>query len=254
MPIHDWTRVPSGIFHDFHQSWTIEIRNALNAGLLPDGFYAYVDQRVDGPEPDVLAIDSSGKKKRQRSGGGIAVLDPPRTRLVQNMEPDSAFYARKANRLSVRHRFGDVIAIIEIVSPGNKDGSAAFEAFVKKAVAFLHAGVHLLIIDLFPPTPRDPQGVHRALLNVFGGQPVRLPANKLLTLASYQASPTLKGYIEPVAVGDIMIEMPLFLSSREHVPVPLEASYMKSWETCPEPTKALIEGRNPSPARGRRGR
>ena len=31
MPIHDWTRVPSGLFHDFHQSWSIRIKDALNA-------------------------------------------------------------------------------------------------------------------------------------------------------------------------------------------------------------------------------
>ena len=31
MPIHDWSRVPSGLFHDFHQSWSIRIKDALNA-------------------------------------------------------------------------------------------------------------------------------------------------------------------------------------------------------------------------------
>ena len=31
MPIHDWSRVDAGTFHDFHQAWTIEIRNGLNA-------------------------------------------------------------------------------------------------------------------------------------------------------------------------------------------------------------------------------
>ena len=36
MPIHDWSRVDAGVFHDFHQVWTIEIRNRLNDGLLPD--------------------------------------------------------------------------------------------------------------------------------------------------------------------------------------------------------------------------
>jgi len=39
MPIHDWSPVDAGIFHHFHQAWTIEIRNALNAGLLPHGFF-----------------------------------------------------------------------------------------------------------------------------------------------------------------------------------------------------------------------
>ena len=40
MPIHDWTRVDAGIFHHFHVTWIPEIARALNAGLLPDGYYA----------------------------------------------------------------------------------------------------------------------------------------------------------------------------------------------------------------------
>ena len=40
MPVHDWTRVDAGLFHDFHQSWSVEIKNAPNAGLLPKGYYA----------------------------------------------------------------------------------------------------------------------------------------------------------------------------------------------------------------------
>ena len=35
MPIHDWTRVPAGIYHDFHRGWTVEIRRRLNRGVLP---------------------------------------------------------------------------------------------------------------------------------------------------------------------------------------------------------------------------
>ncbi len=31
MPIHDWTRVDAGLFHDFHQSWSIALRTS---GLL----------------------------------------------------------------------------------------------------------------------------------------------------------------------------------------------------------------------------
>ena len=60
MPIHDWTRVGAGTFHDFHQGWTIEIRNTLNRGILPDGYFAMADQRVSGPEPDVVALRLRG--------------------------------------------------------------------------------------------------------------------------------------------------------------------------------------------------
>ena len=37
MPIHDWTRIPAGIFHHFHQDWTIEITRALIAARCPKG-------------------------------------------------------------------------------------------------------------------------------------------------------------------------------------------------------------------------
>lgn len=45
MPVHDWTRVEAGIFHDFHTVWIGQIRNALNEGLLPAGYYALKPRR-----------------------------------------------------------------------------------------------------------------------------------------------------------------------------------------------------------------
>ena len=33
MAAHDWTLVGAGIFHDFHNAWITEIRNALNGGI-----------------------------------------------------------------------------------------------------------------------------------------------------------------------------------------------------------------------------
>ena len=60
MPIHDWTKVGAGIFHDFHQTWIIEIKRALNAGLLPAGYYALAEQIAGGLGPDVLALEAAG--------------------------------------------------------------------------------------------------------------------------------------------------------------------------------------------------
>ena len=42
MPVHDWTRVDSGIYHAFHTAWAGEIQKALNGGLLPPGYYVLV--------------------------------------------------------------------------------------------------------------------------------------------------------------------------------------------------------------------
>ena len=47
--------------------------------------------------------------------------------------------------------------------------------------------------------------------------------------------------VEPVAVGDgLPTGMPIFLSSREYVPAPLEATYQTTWAKCPEPLKDLV--------------
>ena len=44
MPVHDWTRVSAGTFHDFHCAWIAEIRKALNDGRLPKDYYAQAEQ------------------------------------------------------------------------------------------------------------------------------------------------------------------------------------------------------------------
>ncbi len=56
MPIHDWTRVDAGIFHDFHHSWIEEIKRALNRGLLPGVYYALAEQITGNLGPGVLTL------------------------------------------------------------------------------------------------------------------------------------------------------------------------------------------------------
>ena len=156
MPVHDWTRVRSNRFHDFHQSWTVAIRNVLNTGRFPPGYFAMVEQQTGGPEPDVVTLELKPPAGSAAPAELAVELQPPKTRIVTRSE--AAGYARKANRITVRHPDGDVVAVLEIVSPGNKDSRHALRSFVRKAVAFLHAGIHLLIVDLFPPGPPRPAG------------------------------------------------------------------------------------------------
>src|SRR5437762_3222332 len=148
MPIHDWTLVDAGTYHDFHQGWTIELRNALNHGILPSGYFAMADQRVGGPEPDVVTYR---RGKPAPDSGGLAVLDsPPRAQLKAHLETSKAKYARKANRLAILHGRGRVVAIIEILSPGNKDSTQSLRNFTVKTAEFLRHGIHLLLVDPFP--------------------------------------------------------------------------------------------------------
>lgn len=241
MPLHDWTRVPSGLYHDFHQSWSIRVKDALNSGRLPKGISALVKQRSGPLESDVLAIESRGKRSRFEpdSGGGVATKQPPVTQFVRRTNKE--LYSARANRILIRHHLGRVLAVIEIVSPGNKDSRVAFEDFVDKTIQFLREDIHVLVIDPFPPTPRDPQGIHKAIWDNFDDEPFEFPPGKDRILASYQAGDEQAAYIEPIAVGDSLPDMPLFLTESLHVPVPLESTYQATWDATPEELRLAVE-------------
>ncbi|HEX5442649.1 MAG TPA: hypothetical protein VFW87_02415, partial [Pirellulales bacterium] len=102
-----------------------------------------------------------------------------------------------------------------------------------KAVEILRAGVHLLVIDFFPPGPRDPQGVHRLVWDEFIDSDFALQADQPLCLAAYLAGDWPEAFVEPVASGATLLDMPLFLTPETYVPVPLEATYRSAWETLP---------------------
>lgn len=243
MPIHDWTRVDAGLFHDFHQDWTIEVRRSLNAGRLPPGFVALADQQTGGPIPDVLTLHRGASGDGDRPGvGGLAVATaPPKARFVDAIEEDT--YARRANRIRIQHRHGKIVAVIEIVSPGYKSSRTALRTFVRKASDLIWQGIHLLVIDLFPPSERDPQGIHKAIWDEFGERAFDLPPDKPLTVVAYQATPTKTAYVEPVAVGDDLPSLPIFLTDDgDYVPAPLEETYRASWAAFPAELKGLLEG------------
>jgi hypothetical protein len=54
-----------------------------------------------------------------------------------------------------------------------------------------------------------------------------------LTLVAYECDLTTRAYIEPVAVGDVRPEMPLFLEPNGCVKVPLEATYQTAFAVMP---------------------
>jgi hypothetical protein len=49
----------------------------------------------------------------------------------------------------------------------------------------------------------------------------------------YLAGASAEAFVEPVAVGDALPDMPLFLTPEIYVPVPLEETYQLAWEGMP---------------------
>lgn len=242
MPVHDWTRVDAGLFHAFHQRWIGALCDTLNGGGLPPDYFALPEQSVRGPIPDGLTLRLSATEDEPTRGitPALAVATtPPSARVVQTSE--RGVYARKADRVTVRHRHGKIVAVIEIVSPGNKGSTSELRAFVEKAADLIQQGVHLLVIDLFPPGRRDPQGIHKAIWDEFEDEDFALPADKPLTIAAYSAGAVKTAYVGPVSVGDDLPDMPLFLEPDLYVYVPLEATYRTTWGVFPAALKGLLE-------------
>lgn len=144
---------------------------------------------------------------------------------------------RASDRIAVRHRDGRLVAIVEIVSPRDRADEAALRGFVEAMGQAVHGHVHALIVDLFPPGPHDPQGIHKAIWDALEEEEFELPADRRLIAASYDSGPMPVTYVEPLAVGEILPEMPLFLEPGSYVPAPLEASYQSAWETYPAALK-----------------
>lgn len=248
MPMHDWTKVDAGIFHDFHQTWSGRIKERLNAGLLPSEYYALIEQttlRGDSERsvPDVLALEATGSPDGSSNGMQSALLSRPQT--ARKISSALDLYRRKKNVVSIRHVSDDrVVAMIEIVSPGNKSGRAAFQDFLAKIAHLLARGIHFLVLDPFLPTRRDPAGFHGAFLQDIDGIPYELPVAQPLTFASYEADPADDFYadVKHLAFGDALPDMPVFLETNGCVMVPLEETYQSAWQAVPQRWRQVVAG------------
>jgi hypothetical protein len=98
--------------------------------------------------PDVLTLQTNGANGAAKGGGpkgpgAVALLEtPPKVRLVQQTDAD--LFAKKANRIAIRHSSDDhIVAMIEIMSPGNKSSQHAMDELLEKVYSVLDQGIHL---------------------------------------------------------------------------------------------------------------
>src|SRR5262249_32325321 len=146
-------------------------------------------------------------------------------------------------RVVVRHVSGhQVVAVIEIVSPANKDRRDNVRDLAGKIAGLLQADVQALLLDLLPSSRHDPHGIHGAIWSYFDATMYQPPAEAPLTLASYvwqESEP--QAYVQPIAVGQTMPDMPLFLNGERYVNVPLESTYMAAYNGMPAFWRHVIE-------------
>ena len=66
-----------------------------------------------------------------------------------------------------------------------------------------------------------------------------------MTLAAYEAVLGVRAFVESVAVGDLLPEMPLFLKRDACVYVPLEATYQTAFAAVPRRWRRVLEAPAP---------
>ncbi len=244
MPIHDWTRVHAGTWHAFHLSWIAYIQEELN-GLLPPDYYAQAEQKTGPYEPDILTLQANNfnegsEAEEDTLAGGTALLQAkPKTRFTYAADEDE--YDDSQREIAIRHVSDDrLIAVLELVSPGNKSSAWKHRQFIEKAREYLDQGIHLLIVDLFPPTPRSPEGLHPLIWESSKPTYTSTVEEPLLLVAYLAVSPR-RAFLEPTAVGRELIDMPLFFTPHRYINVPLEQTYQSAYRGVPQKWKKVLE-------------
>jgi len=125
-----------------------------------------------------------------------------------------------------------LVAAIELISPGNKDEPATREAFAMKVASYLHEGISVLIVDVVTERLAN---LHDEVVRVMRmPEDLRVPTEPPLYAASYRPvlrenHPEIDIWVNQFNVGDTLPTMPLRLIADYFVPVELELTYM---ETC----------------------
>ncbi len=251
MPAHDWDRAPDFLFHAFHHEWVSALALAINSQLEEDRQYYALPEQVAGDfGPDVLALStrSDGGDANGHSGGDTVLANAGGTalatrtpRLKRMADRQAAWYSGKMKSVAIRHASGHrLVAVLEIVSAGNKSSRMAMDMFLRKARALLDAGVNFAFVDLHRPTPRDPHGVNAEM---WGDEPdSRCTPEQPFGCASYVADPMGAAFFDAFASAAPLPELPVFLTPERYVPLELDGAYAAAFARLPAVWRGELAG------------
>lgn len=234
MPLRDHFRPPTtryGSWESLHGGWPMVIVQQLRTQL-PPGFVSALRVHL-GPyfEIDVAAYerdDAPGAGRSTDGGDGTATLAPPRpTCAVETDVPEDDEYEVQIYRADEERQ---LVAVIEIVSPANKDRPDKRRAFVGKCGALLRKGVAVSIVDLV--TIRH-TNLYAELMAFVGHPDPTLGDEPPATYTSSARWATnakgtrarLEAWSHPMAVGQPLPPLPLWLSDDVRLVFDLERSY-----------------------------
>jgi hypothetical protein len=84
------------------------------------------------------------------------------------------------------------VALLEIVSPANIDRTSSAAEFAAKIDSAIESGVHVLVVDIFPPGKHNPEGMHGAIWARYASEVHQTPPDRPLALSSYVGFPVVE--------------------------------------------------------------
>jgi hypothetical protein len=235
MPLRDHFRPPVNSRHhwsSFHGQWPAEIVRTL-FDILPPGFRAgprvYLGSSF---EVDIsVAEDDRPPDEPAGGGGGTATLTaaaPPFT-VAASLTGVDEYQVRVYDG----EREQTLVAAIEIVSPSNKDRPETRAQFVGKVAALLREGVCVSVVDIVSDHHFNLYVEVLAALGhanpAVGTPPPSLYAATFRRRRRKQKLPLIDSWYFPMAVGEPLPTIPIWLSRDLPISLPLEPSYS---ETC----------------------
>lgn len=233
MPLRDHFRPPlseQASWEELHGQWPATLVQHLRK-VLPEGYVAGPKVHLGAMiEVDVVAYEKDASEGFRGSGDGggtaTAVWAPPRPTLTVETElPD---YDEYEVRVYDARRGRQLVAAIELVSPANKDRPEHRNAFLGKCAALLQKGVAVSIVDLV--TTRQ-ANLYAELLRflgqadaTLGDEPPALYAASCRWLHREKRS-RLEAWSYPLALGQPLPTLPLWLAETRVVPLDLDISY-----------------------------
>jgi hypothetical protein len=234
MPLLDHFHPPASRYpwESFHMRWASAIADLLDRAL-PRNYFATVHTHL-GPDvsADVTEVERPGPAGEGTgngaAGGGVAVQPytvPAATASMPAVFPDDLEVQVQDERED-----GRVVAVIELVSPRNKDRPKARGGFAGKCAAYLQRGIGLIVVDIV--TSRG-GNLHNDLVRLFGlaqAGPFLMPEEAALYAVAYR--PVRRGeaslidlWAAPLALGSPLPVLPLALRGAAPVPLDLEGPY-----------------------------
>jgi len=211
----------------FHHAWATFIAQQLNQETLPADYYAESEISL-GPELeiDVVTMELSGPGSGDK--GGATVWSPARPKIAAKVD----FAHLDSYEVRVYQDLGgaELRAAIELVSPSNKEREGSRRTFAAKCAGYLKHGSGVVIVDSV--TARS-ANLHDELFKTLEVKsrrgawksPTGLSA-VAYRAATYRKNPRVEAWPEPLALGEPLPVLPLWLGPDLCVPVRLEESYL----------------------------